>query len=283
MKFQAFESRAIESADVDKAYEKAQNFLRRDRFESKQFEKFYEKEAIERDEKYVEDMKVKFEKDMTPEKRYFLKLSTILEAIVDEHAELSEWLGSNVTTYKTSEYDDIRNGVDTIVEMENDDIPRSDFFGLVMDETFNQDIGRKLDRIRKEIEEGKLAEVKYFFSDSFKGTLLNIPRVIVAVEQKTAKELAELWLTNDKKALAEHPIQYQILEEILLQLETFKLYAEKGGMTKEAAIFQKTHAVLDEIYKAKIAKARKNAATLNMHDRDAAFYILQENLASFRF
>ncbi len=81
---------------------------------------------------------------------------------------------------------------------------------------------KKFNCIKKEIEEGKLARIKYFVSEhmNIRGELKKVPRLVIGADRETVKELGELWINRDNKALEKHPIQFTLLKEILLQCET---------------------------------------------------------------
>ncbi len=201
-------------------------------------------------------------------------ISKILEAIFYEHAELSEWLGSNVETIKTSRFDDIVNGIDVIAEFSGNQ--ETSHLGLAIDATLSNVIEEKLERIKKEIDEGHLAEIKYFYSEelNIRQPKKNLPRVIICVEAKTIKELSELWMENKNKELGQHQIQYQILEEIILQLETFKNYVEQKGFSNLAEIYEKDLEIVKNIYQEK--KASDN------YERDSMFELLKSSLKDFK-
>src|SRR3989344_6211954 len=109
-----FESKIFEKIEITGIYEKATKEIEIDRINPDDFIDLYD---TEKDKKYVAEMEQKFAKNSSPDKQESLKLATIFEAIVHQHAELSDWLGPNASTIKTSKYDDIKNGVDSIVEI----------------------------------------------------------------------------------------------------------------------------------------------------------------------
>lgn len=138
-------------------------------------------------------MERQFEKQESPEELRHRKLATVFEAIVHEHAELSEWFGPDAETIKPSRYDDIKNGIDTVAELKEtgNSVAR---IAMGIDVTFSHDAELKFERIKKEIESGKLAEVKYFYSESsdIKEKLSNLPRVVIGADEKTIREVANM-------------------------------------------------------------------------------------------
>src|SRR3989344_1880873 len=110
-----FESYA-ENMDKDNFYAKSEKIISQDAISLDDFKDHYGEDVIKEDERYVDQMERKFKQEDTPEKREVLKLATIFEALIHKHIKESDWLGSNASSIKTSRYDDIKNGIDNIVE-----------------------------------------------------------------------------------------------------------------------------------------------------------------------
>jgi hypothetical protein len=207
-----------------------------------------------------------------------------LEALFFEQAELSEWLGPNVETIKSSRFDDIKNGIDMIAEFlaEENEEPSAvrnvlGHMGLAFDVTFANNIKEKLERVRDEIDHNNLAEVRYFHSDHFVGKLPDIPRIVAAVDGKTANELMELWL-EDKKKLAFHPVQIQILEGAIMQLKIYKQYAEKTQHKKVIAKLDWALKIMEKIYQERQKNLQEEKSKEDYSWRDGAFTALKGNL-----
>ena len=176
----------------------------------------------------------------SPEEQRTVKLSKIIEAIIFEHGEKSNWFGESATTIQASRYDDIVHHVDTIIEFEEGPASAS-HLAVAIDVTIADHIGKKFDYIKKSIDEGKLTEIKYFVSEflGFHGRKTNVPHVVIGIDKKTAYSVADAWIKGDMKKLATHPIQITILEEMRVELEAFKNYAELKGKTELVPIFEK--------------------------------------------
>ncbi|MEK7180717.1 MAG: hypothetical protein AAB738_00050 [Patescibacteria group bacterium] len=269
------ERRILENLAIEQAYKKADKVLTRDAIHPDEFEDLYGAQNISQDNDYVAKMKAKFKEQEGAEEATAKKLATILEAIIFENAELSEWFGPNASTIKTSEFDDIKNGVDSVVEFEESKTSAS-HLALAMDATFSSETGGKFHRIKEEIESGELTKVKYFQSDhmSIRGELSKIPRVVVGVNAETVKALSETWLENPS-SLKDHPIQFQILEEILMQLRVFKDYAKKIKKTDIGATYEKVIGIVEEILE------EKKKLIKDTGERDSVFYDMESNLRHF--
>lgn len=266
----------FEKLTTEKIYEKSKNILDRDAIDLGGFKHLYGDEIVKKDTEYVIRMEKTFSSEATEEQKEAEKLAVILEAVIHENTELNNWLGENASTIKTSRYDDIKNGVDNIVEFEEG--RSASHIALAIDTTFSTDIVKKFERIKKEIDNGELATIKYFASEhlNIKGEKNKIPRVIVGATAKTVKELGELWIEKNNKELEKHPIQFQIIKEMLIQLETFEKYAEKIGQTEIASIFKKDYQTLEIIYKEKQNTQKDNK------DYDNMFDVIKDNLKIFQ-
>lgn len=259
----SFEKTSENRLEIDLAYHEAVRALSEERINMDDFTDLYSEENVRADKNEVARLKELFAAETSPEKEEAKKLATILEAIIYREIELSDWLGPNAMTVRPSEYDDIKNGLDVMVEFPEEQ-RRASHLGLAIDVTFSDDLTGKFERIKKEIKEGKLTNVKYFNSEhmGIRGELKAIPRVVVGASLQIVKELSDLWMEGKKKELAAHPIQYRFLEEILFQLHMFKNYAESAGQSEAVRIYGNALAVIDNIIKEKdIAEKLKEAET----------------------
>lgn len=122
-----------------------------------------------------------------------------------------------------------------------------------------------------------LVEVKYFHSNrlNFTGRLSRIPRVVIGVDAKTVCELNDLWLEKKNQLLANHPIQFQILEEIIGELSAFANYAAKIGQSGIAVEYEKIKKIAEAIYN------QKRTSLKDLEERDSVFYAIQNYLRDF--
>jgi len=270
------ESQVFDHITIDQAYTQAKRTFAGDAIKPERFADLYGPENVARDIAYVEEKERAFERSDSPEQKEAKKLATIFEAIIHEHAELSEWFGPDATTIKPSRYDDIRNGVDSIVEFQESPASAS-YLALAIDATFSPDTEAKFARIREEIDRGELTKVKYFASEhlNVRGELAKIPHVVVGADAKTSRELAELWLEKKHRALGNHPVQFQILEETINQLDMFERYATRVKQFEVAAIYGKTKKILERIYEEKLVTIEDTG------ERDEVFYAIQAGARNF--
>lgn len=253
----------LENADINAAYETAKKVLA-EPVNPEDFRDIYGKN-VDNDMQYVEKMEKMFaekNRDASEEVERFNKIAKIFEAIIFQHAELSNWFGESATTIAASRYDDIKNGIDTIVEFNEDQAAYH--LALAIDVTSGSASRDKFDRIQRDIDEGHLAEIKYFVSENMgiRGHKANVPRVVIGADRKTIYNVINAWIEKDNDALAEHPIQIKILSEIQIQLASFKQYCENTGKPELAGIYEKGLAIVEKIL------AQKNADEAQMTDLD---------------
>lgn len=234
---QAFEKRPV----IINAHEKALKAFDEDAIHPEEFSELYGADVIARDLAKVESIKQKF---AAPDRAKFA--SEIMEGVIYDQSELSDWLGPHAHTIKTSEYDDIINGVDLVVEFDEPSQARR-HLALGVDATFgSRTIEKKFDRIKAEIDAGSLASIKYFRSQNgtFMGRLSQVPRVVTGIDQEHLLDIAGMWTNGKHKELAAHPAQRLVLAQIGQQLRTFSKYAERTGRPEFVRSYDEAYAIV---------------------------------------
>jgi len=259
---------------LDQMFRRAERTLLRGEVKLEDFLDIYGEGEIAKDKAYVEGReKIFSEQKKSPQQEETHKLATVFEGIMFEHGELSDWFGPDVETKKTSRYDDIRNGVDTVIEFADEEKNPMSHLALAVDVTFSSNTQDKFDRIRREIESDELAQVKYFDSRSREPLLA--PRFVVGADPRTVKELGELWIEGKKRELGGHRVQLQILEEILYQAEAFGAYAEKQGSDKVSMSYRKVEQIIRDIL------AEKQRSVEDSGERDNIFFYIKSTAEQF--
>ncbi|MHB0865665.1 MAG: hypothetical protein ACYC1Y_02065 [Minisyncoccota bacterium] len=256
---------------IEEAQERAKNVLADAEVKMALFDGLYDEVALKRDEREVARLESVF--DRSPSKIF----GDILEAIVCEHGELSDWFGPQAQVIKSARFDDYINKIDMVVEFEDAE-KRFSYLALGVDVTFgSQDLSKKFAAIRARIDSGELGEVKYFHSERqhFTGRKRKVPQVVIGTEMERVKELGLLWMNRKNKELGEHPVQITILEEIVLQLETFADYARRADKDAVATIFDA------ELLKVReLLREKKKNGMKGMKD-DKVFAEIERQLLSF--
>lgn len=221
---------------------------------------FYNEEEVRSDISYKERLRETF----TYKKEYYedensevlermKRISDIYEGVIVEQAEQNAWFGDCVNFYPTSEYDDFVHGVDGVAEFVDENQEENDHIAMSFDVVFSKHAERvvqKLDKTRKLIDRGKLAEVKYFENNQGKKKRIFAPRIILGSRLVSAESLIDLWgsrVENRNAQLANHPIQIKLLLETYLQSFHFAKYAQEIGNDEIALAYAKVSNKITDI------------------------------------
>jgi hypothetical protein len=176
-----------------------------------------------------------------------------------------------VKLIKTAEYDDVFSGIDSVAQYNLAGGFEANL-GLAIDVTFGHGAGRKLQKIRDRIIEGRAGRVKYFASGSMRGEKTNIPSIVVGADKLVVEGLARLWMDPASgRHLVNHPVQYQIIEMALLQARAFEKFALRNGQVDIAKSYEQIGALLEKINKEKHVRGN-----LDVQDRDRVFRDVQD-------
>jgi len=213
---------------LDAAWRKSQE-TETDKIDIESFHQVFGKDRVEKDRRHAASLHKMFEHQLNhPQTGELVRMGRILEAIMIEQVELNEWLGPNVNTQQTTDFDDYQNGVDFVAEFQENKASR--YVGFAVDATHGskQTMKNKLSRLRAKLTKGEMGHVDYFRSRDgrVEGRLNFLPKVVVQVDKKLLVEIARLWVSGKQKELAEHPVKNLIQQEILLQLRAQVSYAQ---------------------------------------------------------
>ena len=242
------DERHLGDLQIAEAYKKALA-VPCDPIDLEEFRKLYGNDNVNRDLATVTRLENKFR--VNPTNREALRhaqIAKIFEVIVFQQIELADWFGEMAQTIATSRFDDLVNGIDVLVEF--DEQKYKYHLGLAIDATTSTMKNReKFGRIQDEINTDRLAEVAYFKTDNsvFEGKMKDVPRVVIGADSKTVDNLITVWMKNDTRALAAHPIQIKILSEIRTQLACFKEYCDKTNHHRLAGIYDNGLHIVDDI------------------------------------
>ena len=264
------------------------------------FKTLHQTDTIIADLRTVAALKEQFEKELDEKKnksskehehaetiKYDKILSEIMEMTVIEFGETSNWFGEEAHLGQTSEYDRFINGANVmLVFSEDDESP----IALSIDVTSTKDTGEieeKIETTRRRAldRHADKHKIKYYQSpiDPDKRCVIETVPVVVGFTKENVCELIALTnrlMTLEKKSikdetvradkkqlqqdLSEHPLQINMLDEILMQLN---YYAEnmKG---REDDYAKKLISLRDKIEQ---VVYEKNAAGLKGVDDDIVF------------
>ena len=233
----------------------------------------YSEEDVEADKNKVSQKQTTIMTD-TGELDKVRMVAELLEIIFADQADRSLWLGEGFESFPASTYDDLFNGVDTILEFFGDEYTEREYFGLGFDVTLASDLGvirRKIEKIIETNEKLGLSKVKYFKPFGSDRYGLKLPKVIVGCDFRHVNDIATMWagLRNEaltvesrkslRTKIANHPIQFLFIEVILVQLKFFSnLYRKKveKGYEKYTEAAERYELLLEIFEKLKVD--RKN-------------------------
>ncbi len=260
---------------LDKAYKKAESLNNQHEIKPESFIDLYTKSAVEADIEYVQKMERIFQTNNTEIDKQHLIAASILEAIIFEQGEQSDWFGPNASTIKTSRYDDLRNKIDSVIEF-NEEENRASHVAFGIDVTYASSAHDKFKYIKDRIDKGELARIKYFVSESisFRGELSQIPLTVISTHYDTINQMAADWITTDKISLAGHWIQFQILEELVEQCSLFSNYAKKVNQLRISQSYSNLQKIIEKVL------ADKKLTLPDPKTRDSNFYSSLQTLES---
>jgi len=266
-----------EKIALEKAHARASEILRKDEIKPSDFRDLYDPKMIKKDLEYVEMMEQRFLTEQDPKREESKQYAEILEAIIHDNIEKSNWLGRDAHSIKSSRYDDIKNGVDMIVEFQDEDEAVSSRLALVVDITFSTQIREKIDRIKEDIRNGRMAEVKYFSSDlsNQRGELVKLPNVVIGAEIGNVKKVRDAWMNESGNGLERHPLQMLMLEEIQKQLIFFMNYAIEYRQDEVAKSYKQALSIVFRILKEKV---REEGLSAGVWEDDKVFKAIKDQL-----
>ncbi|HNZ84036.1 MAG TPA: hypothetical protein PKL98_02075 [Candidatus Pacearchaeota archaeon] len=250
-----------------------------ERIDESDFSDIYGKESIAKDKDYVQKMKRNFreaEDQLTSQEREKVherkRKSEALEIIISEQGTKSGWFANeNIKSsiIRTSEYDDIKNGVDSIVEFEiyDNDTKSIRRVALAIDASMSADssvLDRKIKRNMERFQHLQDLGVKYFESEveDYKGELNGVMPVVFALDGRNTNELINLTAQNKKliesresaellketkRELDGHPCQQIFLREARLQFEAYLRKLEQIKSPRSEEMIQKVRQDLEVI------------------------------------
>ena len=271
-----------------------------------EFADLYNPQLIERDKAYVENREKQFAAGDRQDSQK--KFGELFEAIINYQIENSELMGPNARVIVPSRFDDIANGIDSIVQFRGPKGATS-HLALAIDVTGSEmEIEKKFGRIKSDIENGHLSVAKYFKTKNFRGELRPVARVIVGADHETTADISDLILRfermkttiaeNRKKGntsesaqattkefseirrkLADHPLHQIVLTEIKQQLESFYEYAQSLGKESVADQYRRILGIITEVIDEKGEPQKK----LPKHpdDQDKVFRFIMDSAKSF--
>lgn len=227
-----FESRSLNSVSFEQGVQQAKNIITKKAVPYEKFEPIFGEESIRADKAHVANLKEQFKKGKQIDD-YGSNCGTIFEAILHMRLEKGDWI-DGVRATKPNEFDDFVHGIDEVVQIIHPETKKEEaVFAIdaltVGSGLLNVGIEKKMNRIENDIKMGHLSEIKYFFDEETgKIGIKDIPKVIIAAGTHTIQELNESWMEKDMDEIRRHPLQIQILEQIIEQSGIISSFAERN-------------------------------------------------------
>ena len=233
-----FESRSLNSVSFEQGMKRAESIIQKEAVPFEKFEPIFGADVVRADKAHVANLKERFKKGKQID-AYGSNCGTIFEAILHMRLKKGDWI-SNVDAIKPNEFDDFTHGMDEVVRVINPETKKQETVFAIDALTvgggpLNVGVVKKMDRIKEEVVSNHLPEIKYFLNEETGEVgIKNIPRIVVAADTKTMQGLNELWMERNGEELAKHPLQIQILEQIIEQAVAIGSFAKRNGQNEIA-------------------------------------------------
>lgn len=195
------------------------------------FAEEYTAEKVQQDIDYVERTRVAIEEKNSSMGQEVLNrseggfaLSEMMQAMVVDRIN-NGWL-KDFKAIMTSDYDDLRVGIDAVMKHEG-----GSYLGAAFDFTVSsrgEQIAKKLDTMwERNIEKGSVPKLKYFEDpDTHEKSSLLVLKFIIGGSKQDVEDMAKAYLAGDEATLGKHPFRYLMLEQISEQLRVILSFYE---------------------------------------------------------
>lgn len=164
------------------------------------------------------------------------KIATIVERAVAYGVTELGWYGDNVSIEPTSQFDDVKRGVDEVLEIRKES-DESSFMGLGIDVTYRGLLGEKykekLFTLLQSIEDGHKTKIKYFKNHAGdKMREFSVPKIILFFNVEDVKEMARMVKhagdAGTQEEFKNSPQKIAVMNQIMIQCELLANFAEES-------------------------------------------------------
>jgi hypothetical protein len=196
---------------------------------------FYSQAEVKKDFTDLKEREDEFRERERPEREKAKKIATMTEIALQYAVSGLKWYGKNVKIQPTSKFDDIKRGVDGILEIlkKNEE---SNFMGLGIDVTFrglySEQFKEKFFSLLRTIESGHKTKVKYFKRHDGKFMKeFAVPKVILSLDLSDVKNLV-YYLKNIKDQKIEDEfrnsdMRFEVMNQIIRQCSILSNFAKR--------------------------------------------------------
>jgi hypothetical protein len=160
---------------------------------------------------------------------YAKKIATITERAFAHAITTHEWFGKNVSVEPVSKFDDVKRGVDDMLEIRKED-EESGFLALAIDVTFrgleSEQFKQKFFKLLQSVADGHKTKVKYFKNHT--GVPMKefaVPKMVLYFNTNDVKEMVEVLKHPDRAAKSSQ--KDNVLNQILDSCEILAGFAEE--------------------------------------------------------
>ncbi len=190
----------------------------------REFRGIHSADKIGKDKRYLDQRKEQFERKTESARN--------LELSVAEGIGSYDWFGGETDVILTNEYDDVRNGVDMVLNFYRADDSSIKIGVDVTTSQSSHELREKILRTADGLEQGRIPRVDYYKQEGDNETgIVYLPRVVVGTDDINADKLYKDFcqVLEDKKGkggeMAENNFQRKLLRQIERQLA---YYTEKS-------------------------------------------------------
>ncbi len=191
------------------------------------------------------------EKDQQRKLEQAKKIATLTERALVFLIDQVKCFGDEVKMNLASEFDDIKRGVDSTLEIVKHD-ESSDFLGLGIDVTFrgleSEEFRQKFFGLLSSIQQGYKTKIKYGMD--YQGNLLSefiVPKILICFQLEDVKELVLILQNSENIELFEtfykNPQKLKIMKQIIHQCRILSEFAENS----QNSVFRRYDAMINSL------------------------------------
>lgn len=209
----------------------------------------YTKEAIEKDEAYVDYTRKKIDEKNSSHGLHDLQrqeggfaLGEMLQAMVVDRLN-KDWL-EEFKAIMTSDYDDLKVGADAILKNKDGQYLAASFDFTITNK--EKTIYNKLaDTWEKNVEKGNIPTIKYYEDpDTHEKRSILAPKFIISATRQDVEEMAGAYIENKEDALKDHKFQYMIIEQMYEQLVSVRNFLDNHPDEKQLDFSRRQYAAV---------------------------------------
>ncbi len=237
-------------AELEQVYEKSLSLGKGNLEQIEETEEYYHQfahlvkggeERIKKDLEGLKERKDLFEKNKAEldsktahKAEQAKKVATIVERAIVHSVSTLEWYGEDVSIEPTSQFDDVKRGVDDVLQIRKEEA--DSFLGLGIDVTYrgllSEQYRQKIFTLLKSIQGGYATKIKYF--KNHQGECMrefSVPKVVLFFDTQDVKELVHMVKNIDNveimKNYKDSPMKFKVLNQIIIQCELLAAFAEE--------------------------------------------------------